>query len=260
MLTWDNGTHFAYDMIGEFRSCGTWIHGRRTIQSHEVILVLEGTVYIAEEGREYALEPHQLLVLEPGKEHYGYRASDAPVAFYWFHYFSDLPLPLKLYTGGDVYAVTQLLKRLLHTANARPDATAAADAIGYLVWDELNRLAAEEHHADHALDVQVTEYIRNHIDTELSVAAIAAHVGYSPDHLSKCFRRWHGVGLKEYIIHRRMQQAKNRLLTTTLSVKEIAASLGYREENRFIKFFLYHEGISPTAFRSHYCHTHINSR
>lgn len=122
------------------------------------------------------------------------------------------------------------------------------------------RLGAEEHHADHALDVQITEYIRNHIDTNLSIAAIAAHMGYNPDYLGKCFRRWHGVGLKEYIANRRMQQAKNRLLTTTLSVKEIAASLGYREENRFIKFFLYHEGISPTAFRTQYCHTHINSR
>lgn len=122
------------------------------------------------------------------------------------------------------------------------------------------RLGAEEHHADHALDVQTTEYIRNHIDTNLSIAAIAAHMGYNPDYLGKCFRRWHGVGLKEYIANRRMQQAKNRLLTTTLSVKEIAASLGYREENRFIKFFLYHEGISPTAFRTQYCHTHINSR
>lgn len=260
MLTLDNGARFAYDMIGEFRSCDTWIHGRRTISSHEVILVLEGTVYITEGEQAYALEKNHLLVLEPGKEHFGHRASTEPVAFYWFHYFSDLPLPLKLYTGGDVYELTQLLKRLLHTTNARPDATAAADALSYLIWDELNRLAAEEHHADHALDVQITEYIRNHIDTNLSIAAIAAHMGYNPDYLGKCFRRWHGVGLKEYIANRRMQQAKNRLLTTTLSVKEIAASLGYREENRFIKFFLYHEGISPTAFRTQYCHTHINSR
>lgn len=258
MITWDNGTHFAYNMIGEFRSCGAWIHGRRTLQSHEVILVLEGTVYISEAEQRYALKKDQILVLEPGKEHYGYQESDEPVAFYWFHYFSDLPLPLKLYTGGDIYAVTQLLKRLLHTVNTRPDAEEAADAIGYLIWDELNRLETEEHCADRTLDVQVTEYIRNHIDANLSIAAIAAHVGYNPDYLGKCFRRRHGIGLKEYITHRRMQLAKNRLLTTTLSIKEVAASMGYSEENHFIKFFLYHEGISPTAFRTRYCHTHIN--
>ena len=56
-------------MIGEFHSSGEWIHPGRNIKSYEIILVLEGTVYIAEETREYILQKNQLLILEPFKEH-----------------------------------------------------------------------------------------------------------------------------------------------------------------------------------------------
>ena len=56
MIKFENGKYFSYDMIGEFHSSGEWIHPGRNIKSYEIILVLEGTVYIAEETREYILQ------------------------------------------------------------------------------------------------------------------------------------------------------------------------------------------------------------
>ena len=69
MIKFENGKYFSYDMIGEFHSSGEWIHPGRNIKSYEIILVLEGTVYIAEETREYILQKNQLLIVEPFKEH-----------------------------------------------------------------------------------------------------------------------------------------------------------------------------------------------
>ena len=43
-------------------------------------------------------------------------------------------------------------------------------------------------------------------------------------------------------------------------MKQIASELGFSNENLFIKFFLYHEKITPTAFRSRYYNTHLNNR
>ena len=56
MIKFENGKYFTYDMIGEFHSSGEWIHPKRSIESYEVILALEGTVYIAEKTREYVLQ------------------------------------------------------------------------------------------------------------------------------------------------------------------------------------------------------------
>ena len=260
MIKFENGKHFSYYMIGEFHSSGEWIHPKRSIKSFEVILVLEGTVYIAEEDQEYILQKNQLLLLEPFKEHYGYKTVSEPTAFYWFHFFTDLEIPLKSYTGADIYEIKQLLKRLLHITNTPTYSTAAADSAGYLIFEELIRLSAEENSSNQDLAVRITEYIRNQIKSGVSVSDIARHFGYNADYIGKYFKKIHGVRLKEYLAIQRIKLAKDLLLTTDMSVKQISGELGYNEENLFIKFFTYHEKISPAAFKSKYCNTYINNK
>ena len=260
MIKFENGKYFSYDMIGEFHSSGEWIHPKRRINSFEVILVLEGTVYIAEETREYALQKNQLLLLEPFKEHYGYKAVSEPTAFYWFHFFTDLKIPLKSYNGTDIYEIKQLLKKLLHISNSPIYSSAAADSAGYLVFEELIRLSLEENTSNQALVAKITEYIRNNIKNGVTVSNIADHFGYNADYIGKYFKRIHGIGLKEYLAVQKIKFAKDFLLTTDMSVKQISRELGYSEENLFIKFFTYHERISPAAFKAKYCNTHINNK
>ena len=260
MIKFENGKHFTYDMIGEFHSSGEWIHPRRSIKSYEVILVLEGTVYIAEETREYILQKNQLLILEPFKEHYGYKTVSEPTAFYWFHFFTDLDIPLKNYNGTNIYEIKYLLKKLLHISNSPIYSPAAADSAGYLIFEELIRLSLEENTSNQALAARISEYIRNNIKNGVTVSEIADHFGYNADYIGKYFKKSHGIGLKEYLAVQRMNLAKDLLLTTDMSVKQISRELGYSEENLFIKFFTYHEKISPATFKAKYCNTHINNK
>lgn len=260
MIKLENGKYFSYDMIGEFRSSGEWIHPRRSIKSFEVILVLEGTVYIAEEMQEYILQKNQLLILEPFKEHRGYKTVSEPTAFYWFHFFTDLDIPLKSYTGADIYEIKQLFKKLLHISNTPTYSPAAADSAGYLIFEELTRLSAEENSSNQVLAARISEFIRNNIKKGVTVSDIARHFGYNADYIGKYFKKIRGIGLKEYLAIQRMKLAKDLLLTTDMNVKQISRKLGYNEENLFIKFFTYHEGISPAAFKTKYCNTHINNK
>lgn len=260
MLQLDTGNYFSYDMIGEFRSDGSWIHPRRVIESFELILVLAGTVHIAEDNTEYSLGRNQLLLLEPGREHYGFRTVSELTMFYWFHFLTDLRLPLKTYTGEDVYEIKQLLKRLLHIANTPGYSQAARDASAYLIFEELLRLARSESHARPTLISNITEYIRLHLKEGVTVSEIARQFDYNSDYIGKLFKKVYGVGLKEYIDLEKMKLARDLLLSTSLNVKQISHELGYQEENLFVKFFLYHEKISPTAFRGKYYNTHINNK
>ena len=251
---------FSYDMIGEFHSCGPWLHPKRNITSTELVLVLQGTVYIAEEARQYAVNANQLIVLEPHREHYGYKTVSEPVSFYWFHFYTDLELPLKTYAGNDIYEIKRLLKRLLHISNSSDCAPYAADAAGLLIYHELKRLSLKESLPNQALAVQIGEYIRNNIKNGITVRDIARSLGYNPDYLGKYFKKYSGTGLKEYLSAQRLKLAKDLLLTTDMSVKQIARELGYTEENVFIKFFTYHEAITPAVFRSKSSKIHINNK
>ena len=122
-----NDKYFSYDMIGEFRSSGNWIHPRRTIKSYEIILVLEGTVYICEEATEYTLKKNDILLLEPNKVHFGTKESDEKTRFYWFHFHTDTKVNFKHSSENDVYDIKQMLKKLLHATNSPSYSSIYAD-------------------------------------------------------------------------------------------------------------------------------------
>ncbi len=260
MIQFENGTYFAYETVGEFHSSGPWIHPTRRIRSIELILVLEGTVYLREGERAFTLTENQMLLLEPGLEHGGTQVVDMPTAFYWLHFYTDRPLPFKIFDGPDYYDIKVLLKRLLHITNTPGYTREAADALACLIFEELVRQGKAEVQTARVDIRQILEYIRIHTRQNFTVAQLAAHFNYNTDYLGKLFRKHLGMGLKEYLAQQRLKLAKELLLTTELTVKEIAEELGCSNENLFVKFFLYHEKISPVSFRGRYCHTHMNSR
>lgn len=260
MIKFDNGNGFSYDMIGEFRSDGSWIHPRRIIDSFELVLVLEGTVYLAEGVTKYSLKKNQIILLEPGMEHYGWKTVSERTSFYWFHFFTDIKLPFKTYAGDDIYEIKQLLKRLLHITNTPYYSAAAVDASAYLIFEELLRLARQGSLSRPVLISNITEYIRLNLKKNVTVLEIAQNFGYNSDYIGKLFKKVYGIGLKEYIAAEKMKLARDLLLSTSLNVKQIAHELGYQEENLFIKFFQYHEKISPATFRAKYYNTHINNK
>ena len=84
--------------------------------------------------------------------------------------------------------------------------------------------------------------------------------GYNTDYIGKLFKSNFNISLKKYIDLQRLNLAKDLLMTTLKSVKQIAYEIGYTDENLFIKFFMYHEKMSPTVFRNKYFNTHINNK
>lgn len=260
MIKLENGNFFQYETSGKFSGEETWCHPDRIIYSHELIFMLEGKAFIEEDHKKYELEENNMLILEPGKRHMGYAKSSPPVAFYWLHFNTDMTLPFKFKSDGEIYNLKHLLKMLLHIANTPSYPPESAEATALMIFYELTYLGNAPQNSKRAFVGEVTEYVRINTARNLTVADTAAHFGYNPDYLGKLFKSTCGVGLKEYIASEKMKNAKDLLLTSNLSVKEIAAKLGFSHENLFIKFFLYHEKLSPSRFRDQYFNTHMNNK
>jgi len=259
MITFANGHYFSYKIIGEFRSAGTWIHPDRNIASHELIFVLQGTLYITEEDTAYEVRENEMIILEPDKRHFGTRETSEYVSFYWFHFHTDLPLIAKKIVMEDFYDIKFFLKKLLHLTNSSDNTRESADALGFLIYSEcLKKQNSPYNHTKLASDIK--EYIRINLKNNVTVSAISEHYGYNVDYIGKLFKANFGLSLKKYIALQRLNLAKDLLLSTMLSIKQIAHEIGYADENAFVKFFVYHEKISPTVFRNNYFNTHINNR
>ena len=245
---------------GHFISEGEWIHPRRCIDSYEILCVLKGQVFLCEEEMQYALEENEILLLEPGKIHFGTQKSSG-VEFYWIHFRTDEPPRFKHFLSRESYEIKAQVKRLLHITNTPDYPASSLGAAIQLLVGELNFQAQHPGaYSGRELSARICEYVRIHASMPMTVEGIAGHFGYSPGYISKFFRAQYGVGLKQYIESERMKYAKSVLITTDRPVKEIAGQMGFSEMKNFIKFFSYHEKISPTRYRNLYFHTHQNNR
>lgn len=91
---------------------------------------------------------------------------------------------------------------------------------------------------------------------------VNASVGQSADYLDRIhalpnydslrhgFKRAFGCSPRDMMLRLRIQHAKNLLLESNLSIKEIAARSGYQRQHEFARAFRQHTGSAPTVWRA----------
>lgn len=101
----------------------------------------------------------------------------------------------------------------------------------------------------HELIGKVKRRIHENLSDDLTVASLAEQYYVTPNYLSRLFKRVTGEGCNEYIVRKRIEQAKSLLSTTTLKVGEISIMVGYHDMNYFSLAFKKHIGVSPVRYR-----------
>ena len=96
---------------------------------------------------------------------------------------------------------------------------------------------------------RVHRYIEDHLAHDISLIAIADHVGLNPSYFSRLYKQLTGIGLSDYINEYRNLKAKEWLLNSTMKVNEIAAALGYNSAMAFIRFFKKQNQTTPQEYR-----------
>lgn len=102
---------------------------------------------------------------------------------------------------------------------------------------------------DDAVIQDAARYIYLHHSEPLTLESVAEAAHMSPAWFSRKFHRAVGLGFKEYLTHVRLENAEELLLTTSLSVTEIALICGFSNGNYFGDAFKKARGISPREFR-----------
>ena len=92
-------------------------------------------------------------------------------------------------------------------------------------------------------------YIINNIGKPLSISALAAEYHVGERTYRELFKQHMGLSPQEYITGLRMRNAEELLLTTSLTIKEIAISLGFTNQYYFANFFKKRNGSYPSTFR-----------
>jgi AraC family transcriptional regulator, transcriptional activator of pobA len=83
----------------------------------------------------------------------------------------------------------------------------------------------------------------------LSLRDVASELGITPGHLTTVVRRRTGRTVQEWIIERRMAEARSLLADTDLPVAEIARRVGMSDPAYFSRLFRRTHGTSPRSWR-----------
>lgn len=96
----------------------------------------------------------------------------------------------------------------------------------------------------------IIQYIQNNYDKEISYDSLGKEFYMNPVYINRVFKKNSGVSLKTFLINYRINMAMELLRTTSISVKEIAISVGFTDVPHFIKTFKKNTGFSPGKYRN----------
>lgn len=97
---------------------------------------------------------------------------------------------------------------------------------------------------------EAAAFIREHFSESLTLKSIASHFYKKPEQFSYQFYKTMGIRPIDYLIEYRLEIAAGLLTENGYTVKQAAASVGYKDEFYFSRLFKKHMGIAPSKIKS----------
>ncbi|MDR0270690.1 response regulator [Paenibacillus sp.] len=115
----------------------------------------------------------------------------------------------------------------------------------------MNSIAQGRQSGYNQLVENAKEYIRLHYrDIDISINKVCKHLHISTGYFSSIFKKEVKMTFVNYLMHIRMEAAKEKLRLTDLKTFEIAEAIGFSDPNYFSFCFRKKFGISPKEYRN----------
>jgi len=95
----------------------------------------------------------------------------------------------------------------------------------------------------------VIQYINSNLSGELNLTVLANVSGHNPNYFSSIFRKETGICLSDYIMNKRLEDAKFLLCHTTSPISDIANYYQFSSQSHFTQRFSKLTGMTPLTYR-----------
>jgi transcriptional regulator GlxA family with amidase domain len=97
------------------------------------------------------------------------------------------------------------------------------------------------------------DYVDAHLAEAVSLADIAASTGLTRMHFAAQFKAATGMRPHEYVLRRRIERAQELLTAESMSVVDVALSVGFQSQSHFTSIFTRFVGLPPRTWRQSQC-------
>lgn len=232
------------------------------LQHGNLHLVLAGKGYVNENGKEYDLVAGQGFYYGPGLEQEYRTDPKDPWEVFWVHIVGEGVDKLLngrgtstvwLFSYSDLGKLQRLTEDLLELASPYNQNEVHLAA-------KLYELLAELVHGGETLGITTTldkrarmmdaaEYIRTHCTEQLTLLQISEQAGFSSYYFSRIFHEVMGRTPMEWLFECRLVVAKQLLVSTRWTIKQVAEYTGFNQSSYFIARFREHTGLTPQEYR-----------
>lgn len=96
---------------------------------------------------------------------------------------------------------------------------------------------------------EAVRFVEDNFPGRITLRDVARAVHLNASYFSVLFKKEIGITFSEFLTRKRLDYAKQLLLTTPLSVKEVARLVGYETAKYFTELFRSREGVTPGKYR-----------
>ena len=228
--------------------------------------VTGGKGVFATEDKEYTVSAGEGFLISPDKVT-AYRADAAePWHYFWIGFSgesADLLLKeIGLSAATPVFSFhdTAALKSIFDRVHFLPeDSVKAQLALVSVLYALLSGIEAKREksergayrlfHTGKEYADMAALYLEQRYASHVTVSALSAHLGLHRSYFSTLFKKHYGVSPQEYLIRVRMEKACLLLDGGTISVSDIARTVGYEDPLLFSRLFRKTVGLSPSEYK-----------
>ena len=238
----------------------------------KILLLLSGSGSYWIEGRQYLLQPGDVVFIGAGCPHRPDFSADAPYERIILYLSPEFLLKSSLpgcdlsaiFSGSGVLRPTSTGARQLWHLAENLEKELRAEAFGSVILSQglLLQLLVEAGRTLRRGDVvqpgkslpksgrvrHIMDYIDSHLTDELSVDAIAEAFFISKYHMMRLFQDAVGIGIHQYITQRRLELARE-LISSGISATDACFRSGFGTYSSFTRAYGKHFGTTPTGRR-----------
>lgn len=226
----------------------------------EIHLIVRGSGTFVLDGGEIQISPYDLIIIPPHCYHvfdvnkkvpYERIVFNFPVDYYGMDLFSIIDKP-RIHNLSSHYEIIENFEKI-RELNETYDAKDFINALHLYVQLILLQLKNTKFdigpsRTANQITASVLEYIDEHLFEKLDVAVIAKALYVSKSHLQNTFYKSMKIGLKSYIIRRKMDKAQ-MLINEGNKASKVSLKLGYKTYSTFYKSYKNIYGIPPNRVK-----------
>lgn len=257
---------FYINECGHFIANAGYFTEREGQDNYLLLYTIAGNGYLKYMRDEYILKPGQTAVIYCAYYQYYKTFTDEPWNFKWVHFNGTAASEYYKLLNGDLLNMVCInhltrFEKMLDDLNKyiQVNDIASNIKISSLITDILSELIISKFNPlnnkksqQHRTEInKVVSYIEQNYKKKITLDHLVKVAHVSKYHFSRVFKSHMGLSPYEYLIHFRINKAKELLKGTQLTVDEIADVVGFCDTNNFIRKFKEIVGATPFTYKKY---------